>query len=309
MALWDRLSRVLASFRQERLGERELVGIQGEEYATDVIARLNPQCHIPNAVVPSANGRYCETDHVVLVGGTVFIVEVKNFKGRLVWEDASERGLMHWKAGNYGETILPKPAKNPLAQARSYIRPAKAYLSTRCDRRFANVYMEPVGVFTRTADITAIHSLEKGLIYLEELPAFFASRRNDRFAEHPSAWLLGGLRALPRLDVIRSKDGQLFRGFLEGSYLEYRGPDRRNYQWPWHDLEWIYLESGFFSSTDRVTVQLRSGQKLESAAVQGLVKIVSLDGQRSEHRLSNLAVIAPSPIRSTANAVGFAARV
>ncbi|MBV9082687.1 MAG: hypothetical protein JOZ62_08435 [Acidobacteriaceae bacterium] len=56
MALWDRISRVLASFRQEQLGERELVGIQGEEYATEVIAGVNPQCHIPNAVVPSANG-------------------------------------------------------------------------------------------------------------------------------------------------------------------------------------------------------------------------------------------------------------
>ncbi|MBV8905875.1 MAG: NERD domain-containing protein [Acidobacteriia bacterium] len=117
MALWDRISRVLASFRREQLGERELVGIQGEEYATEVIAGVNPQCHIPNAVVPSANGGYCETDRLVLVGGTIFVVEVKNYKGRIVWEDASERRLMQWKIGHYGETILPKPAKNPLAQA------------------------------------------------------------------------------------------------------------------------------------------------------------------------------------------------
>jgi hypothetical protein len=134
MALWDRISRVLASFRQERLDERELVGIQAEEYATEIIASVNPQCHIVNAVVPSANGSYCETDHVVHIGGTIFIVEVKNYKGRLVWEDSTERGLMHWKTGNYGETILPKPAKNPLVQARTYIWPAKAYLSATCDR-------------------------------------------------------------------------------------------------------------------------------------------------------------------------------
>ena len=132
MALWDRISRVLASFRQERLGDRELVGIQGEEYATEIIESVNPQCHIANAVVPSANGRYCETDHVVLVAGTVFIVEVKNFKGRLVWEDASERGLMHWKAGNYGETILPKPAKNPLGQAQTSTRRLRAVVEPFC---------------------------------------------------------------------------------------------------------------------------------------------------------------------------------
>ena len=107
MALWDRISRVLASFRQKQLDERELVGIQGEEYATEIIAGVNPQCHIANAVVPSANGRYCETDHVVLVGGTVFIVEVKNYKGRLVWEDAGERGLMHWKPGTTARPFFP----------------------------------------------------------------------------------------------------------------------------------------------------------------------------------------------------------
>jgi hypothetical protein len=65
-----------------------------------------------------------------------------------------------------------------------------------CDRRFANVHMEPVGAFTQTADITAIHSLDKGLTYVKEL--------------HPSAWLLRGLRDSTRLDVIRSKDGAAF---------------------------------------------------------------------------------------------------
>jgi hypothetical protein len=117
--------------------------------------------------------------------------------------------------------------------------------------------------------VGATHSLDKGLIYVEELPMFFASRRNN---------------------------------------LQYRGPDHRNYSWSWEDVEVIYLESGFFSASDRVTVQLRSGQKLESAAVQGLVAMVSLEGQRNEHRLSNLALIAPSPIRSTAKPVGLAAR-
>ena len=63
------------------------------------------------------------------------------------------------------------------------------------------------------------------------------------------------------------------------------------YGWPWEDLELIYLESGFFSSTDRLTVQLRSAQKMQSAAVEGVVKMVSLDGQRTEHRLCNVALI------------------
>jgi hypothetical protein len=121
-------------------------GIRNRDYCGCESAMLHSQ----------GSGSVCErsllrTDHAVLVGGTIFIVEIKNYNGRLVWEDAGERGLVHWKTGNYGETTLPKPAKNPLTQARSYIRSAKAYFSATCDRRFANVHMEPVGAFTRTA--------------------------------------------------------------------------------------------------------------------------------------------------------------
>lgn len=54
MALWDRVSRVLSSFRQERLEERILVGVEGEEHAAEIIANANPQCHVPNAIVPLA---------------------------------------------------------------------------------------------------------------------------------------------------------------------------------------------------------------------------------------------------------------
>ena len=55
-------------------------------------------------------------------------------------------------------------------------------------------------------------------------------------------------------------------------------------------------------------MQLRSGQRLESGAIPGL-KMVSLDGQRTEHRLSNLALIAPSPVRSGAKPIGLAVLV
>ncbi len=90
MALWDRVSRLFSTLSQERLDERVLVGVQGE--ATEGIASVNPQCHVPNPIVLSAqpNGRVRETDPVVLVGGTVFVVEVKNYKGRLVWEDSTQ---------------------------------------------------------------------------------------------------------------------------------------------------------------------------------------------------------------------------
>ncbi len=102
--------------------------------------------------------------------------------------------------------------------------------------------MEPVGAFTHEGDITAIHSLDERLVYVDELPTFFLSRRNERFADRPSGWIMNGLESLPRLDVVRTKTGHLFRGFLEGPSLEYRGPDRNHYRWEWRVL------SAFISS-------------------------------------------------------------
>lgn len=300
MALWDRLFRLLSNFGQQQLDPRILAGVQGEEYATEIIRSTNPHCHVPNAIAPSVHpgGWVCETDHIVLSEGTIFVVEVKNYKGRLLWADDKRSNLLQIKSGRYGESIAPKRLKNPAHQARGFVHPAKQYLARACDRRFEHLRIEAVGAFTRNGDISAIHSFEDGLVYVDELPALFSMRRNERFANRPSEWIVTGLEALPRLDVVRTAEGHHFRGFLQGSHLQYRGPEQQEYGWEWRQIEWIYLErSGVFSSHDKVILQLRSGRRVESQAVQGIVRVLDLEGQLSEHKLSNLAFIAPSPSR------------
>ncbi len=300
MALWDRVSRLLSNFSQQQLDPRILAGVQGEEYATQIIRSTNPHCHVPNAIAPSlhSGGRICETDHVVLSEGTIFVVEVKNYKGRLVRADDKGSYLIQIKTGRYGESIEPKRLKNPARQARGFILPAKQYLSRVCDRRFEHLRMEAVGAFTRNGDISAIHSFDEGLVYVDQLPVLFSMRRKERFADRPSGWIVSGLEMLPRLDVVRTAEGHLFRGFLQGSHLEYRGPEQRQYGWEWRQIEWIYAErSGPFSSHDNLILQLRSGHRVESQAVQGIVRVLNLEGQLTEHKLSNLAFIAPSASR------------
>jgi dipeptidyl aminopeptidase/acylaminoacyl peptidase len=147
------------------------------------------------------------------------------------------------------------------------------------------------------------------LVYIDDLPELFTKRRNDRFADRPSSWIVQGLEALPRLDVVRTREGQLFRGFFQGQYLEFRGTDRQEYGWEWARIQWIYLErAGIFSSHDKIVVQLRSGQRVESEAVQGVVGMVSLDGQLTQHMLSNLVFLAPSPVRGVCNSMSVGAK-
>jgi Holliday junction resolvase-like predicted endonuclease len=80
-----------------------------------------------------SGGRVHEIDHVVLVGGTIFIVEVKNYKGRLVWEDSTRNGLLQIKTGRYGEAVEAKESKKPRLTGQAYIYPAKEYLARVCD--------------------------------------------------------------------------------------------------------------------------------------------------------------------------------
>ena len=126
-----------------------------------------------------------------------------------------------------------------------------------------------------------------------------ALRRNERFADRPSAWIVSGLEALPRLDNSRTKGEHLVQAFLEGSRFEYCGVDRNQYGWEWRELEWIHLQpSGFFSSHDKPEIQLRSNRRVESSAVQGAVRIVDLKGQRTEQACTVVpGAYAPSRIR------------
>ena len=207
MALWDRVSRLFSTLSQERLDERVLVGVQ------EVIASMNPQCHVPNPIVPSAqpNGRVRETDHVMLVGGTVFVVEVKNYKGRMVWEDSTHHRLLQMKTGRYGESIEPKKPRIPCCKSVvTFIRQSNTWLvsAIRASNGYAWSRWEP----SHDGDITAIHSLDEGLVYVDELPTFFLLRRNERFADRPSGWIVNGLESLPRLDGVRTEAGHLFRG-------------------------------------------------------------------------------------------------
>src|SRR5664279_5156876 len=118
MSLWNRVSRLMATLDQNRMDERTHFGVLGEEHATEIIQNLDPVSHVPNAVIPAQPGhRHRETDHVVYWGGTVFVVEVKNYKGKLIWADAAHEALLHLKTGRF----KPKEFKNPMRQARGFI--------------------------------------------------------------------------------------------------------------------------------------------------------------------------------------------
>lgn len=301
MSVFDRIARLFENYTPEQISERVRTGIVGEAYATEIIKGTEPQCHISNVVVPMNDGagHWKETDHVVLWGGTVFIVEVKNDKGLLRWAGEEDSDLVQFKTGNYGEAIAPKPARNPALQAKRFIRSAKSYLAANADRRFQALRFQPVGVFTRAANLECIHSLEKGLIYVDELPAYFALHKNQRFANRASRWLVQGLAQLPRLDVIHDSQGQTHLGVFEDSRLEYRAINGEWFCCDWMDIDWVQIQParGLFSEQDEMVLHLKNGERYEQTFRHGIVRLCTLEGQRKALKLRGLQYLIPSPVR------------
>ena len=280
-------------------------GLVGEEHATEIIQQTQPLFHRANVIVPFEDGsdRLLETDHIVLWGGMVFVVEVKNYKGLLDWADEHKSALVQYKTGNYGETLPPKPASNPRAQATRFIRGLKRYLSTQGDARFQKLRFQPGGAFTRAADLTPIYDRAQGLIYIDELPAYFAAQQDPRFAQRPSAWVRHGLEQLPSLDVVVDSRGQTHRGLLVGTGLQYQMANGTWYEGAWQDLACVevQLATGFFSEQDDLVLHWREGGGCRTKFRRGSVGLRTLEGGRHHLPLRGLWQIVPAPVRFSAS--------
>jgi len=107
--------------------EADLAGAQGEEIAAFVIRRvMRPDDRLLNNVQIEYDGRPAEMDSIVVNKYGVFIIEVKNYSGRLVGdEDDYEWTKYHTTdAGN----TYTKTARNPIKQVKRQVYLLAKYL-------------------------------------------------------------------------------------------------------------------------------------------------------------------------------------
>src|SRR5215469_5475684 len=218
MSLLKRFIRYFHTNRASELEMRDLVGIAGEQYASQFLDPAAVVAYVTNPVLshPNNGQKYLETDLLVYAAGNVFCVEVKNYRGVISHVLGDPGQIVQQKIGRYGEAIPAKLHQNPLRQAKGFVFNLKTYLATRVDPRFKNLFIVAVAAFVRNSDtdIAPIRNFKEGLIYVDELPQFFQSNGNPRFAERPSRWILEGLNRVPRPDVIETVAGDQLRGFL-----------------------------------------------------------------------------------------------
>ena len=104
-------------------------GRRGEIIATDIIKRvLREGDYLLTNVSISYDGRPAELDNVVVNKYGVFIIEVKNYKGRLYGEE-DDYIWKKYKDDGYGNTF-EKEVKNPIKQVKRQVYILAKYLES-----------------------------------------------------------------------------------------------------------------------------------------------------------------------------------
>ena len=87
MSMMHRLVRAFDTMANVELDDQERGGMLGEQYAEYIIDDEPHGCYIRNPIIPhpTKRGLYLETDFLVYVRGTLYCVEIKNFRGRVYY--------------------------------------------------------------------------------------------------------------------------------------------------------------------------------------------------------------------------------
>jgi hypothetical protein len=111
---------LIAKFSGDRV---EICGATGEERALNVLSGMPPEFTIYNQIkLPCRSARtgYREADYIVVGSNGVFIVENKDYRGRLVGDGFARKWIQH-KVGR-GGTPYSSEATNPVHQVQAYVR-------------------------------------------------------------------------------------------------------------------------------------------------------------------------------------------
>jgi hypothetical protein len=297
MSLWRRLARAYETLSQQHLDERTAFGERGEEDAAWFILQAEVACCIRNPMLPAADSlnHPLESDFLIYTLGNLFCIEVKNYKGRLWYADNAVTGkriLMRQKVGNYGEFIPPEEQRDPARQVRTFIHHLKTRLVSM-DGRFRGLYIIPVVAFSPRSDISAIYSLEDGLISIRDLPTFFRMHAHPRFADRlPAPWIREALQQLPRADVIVTSQRERFKGFLLDRELRFQDAVGQEYTLPYANIRSVALQrDGLFSAYDVLMIEDANGQRQSLRCAKGNVRFQTLEGQQQIHHLRNINLI------------------
>lgn len=295
--LFRRLSRALDTRERVHVDERSLVGDQGEQYVARIIADyVNKQggtwLRGPLLFPTPTRSGYPqgEKDFLVYTEGNLFCVEVKRWRGRVFYRDgAGDAELLREKLRNHGEALFLDSQKDPLRGTRWFISALKEQTS-RAERRFGGLKLIPVVAFVRfhDTDISAIHSMQGGMIYAEELPQLFTWHRHPQFAQRPSQWIMHTVQYLiPSWDWVVTTRNEMVGGILTDQQLRFRNRDGHMQNLSFSSIQSIRWMRGGFSPYDEMQVFFTDGSHQTLYPTSGALAIQRYD-ERYTFKMRNV---------------------
>lgn len=134
--------------------QAEWRGKRGEQQVCSILMQLPDEYYIWNDIVLQRNGYSVQIDHVVISPYGIFVIETKNYTGRIYGNDDSDQ----WMKNVYGNKYY---FDNPLKQNYSHVK-ALANLFCKSVKDFI-----PIVVFLHGADLRC--NTHGSVIYAEQL--------------------------------------------------------------------------------------------------------------------------------------------
>ena len=305
MSIWRRLIRTLDTLSNVDLDEVSAYGAEGEEQAQEVLSK-EAYHSFSNRIVPHPQkpGVFLETDAIIYAEGNVFCVEIKRYKGKIyfppktkvvgdqeVFDGYDKSRVVKEKKGKYGEGFSVKSMPTLWEETKYYITHLKRFLCGS-DARFSRLFIIPVVGFSDTdSDISAIHSMEDGLVYISEIPEFIKHHRNEKLARSPSRWIIDGLALVPTWDRILTRKSEWLNGLVLDEAFTCTGLDGSQYNVSYKDVKSISVSrTGVFSDHDDVKIMRATGE-IDTLSCSSYSIKFDKSGERQIHTLRNVKEI------------------
>lgn len=312
MSILNTFLRAVETMSTVELDGRSKGGMMGEQYADYFIANGQNESYIRNPIIPHPRKKniYFETDAVVYIYGTIFCVEIKNYKGRVYYPplyrtEQVQKGWFIFKRtvtrqvqvgfddsriiqekvryGGNGVDLREMP--NPLKKTQNYANDLRRFLS-RLDARMENVPIISVVAFTERTDIRAIYNPQTGIISIPELPNFFAAHKSPNSGSMP--WIQQTLRRLATWDHILTTDNEDINGIIEDTTFTFKDTDGHIQNIPYAQIHSIeFQRAGLLSPYDDMIIYYTDGKKRTFRSTSGEIHLERF-GQRQTHKLRNI---------------------
>ena len=313
MSMMNRLVRAFDALSRIENDAQTRGGMQGEDYAESIL-ESGQDLSVRNPIIPHPNrrGYYLETDFLVYSRGTLYAVEIKNYRGKVYYPTRShieyvQKGWFIFKRSvpvtvvdgfdytklvqekrDYNKNVLTRREfPNPFTKTQRYIEDLKRYLY-RLDSRFTNIPIYAALGFAEKTDISAIYNFEAGIMHISQLPAFFEKYAHPGVPASSDQWIRQALHRLPTWDRILTTGNELINGVLDEPIFSFKETNGQTRSIPYNHIRSVTLQrDGRFSAYDIVTVTFVDGKQQSFNSKDGEVRLRHF-GEMQTHKYRNI---------------------